>query len=102
MNDIKDFILFGKYKVHEYEYFFIYNNEEIKADSCFSNMYNKSWCNVNDIRYDNVSYYSKQTSIVYKKLPDCTLISIHFTLALILFYVLYKIITYFFWGEIIK
>ena len=47
-------------KVNDYEYYFIYNNEEIKADKCTSNLQGSSECYVNNIRYENVPYTVKK------------------------------------------
>lgn len=52
-------LLLGSCTIQEYEYTFILNNEEVKADDCFSNYYGRSYCVLNDVNYNNVAYESK-------------------------------------------
>ena len=52
-------IFLGSCIVQEYEYIFILNDEKIKADDCFSNYFGRSYCVLNDVKYNNVAYESK-------------------------------------------
>lgn len=57
LEDIKCAVL-GKCKVKEYEFYFYLNDEKIKADKCFSNLYGFSECTYNGKDYQNVVYES--------------------------------------------
>lgn len=57
--DTFECIFLGSCKVQEYEYTFILNDEKIKADYCLSDFYGLSFCEYDDVRYNNVAYESK-------------------------------------------
>lgn len=62
-------LVHGKCKEYEYEYIFSYNGEEIKADNCFSNLYGYSYCVVDGLKYENVSYSYKTKEIDVQRVP---------------------------------
>ena len=52
-----DCILFGNNcKRDIYDYYFVYDDEKIKADFCYTSIFGKSRCSLDDKFYDNVSY----------------------------------------------
>ena len=56
MKDFLDCIISGKCKQKDYDYTFYLNNEEIKADKCFTTRFEGSYCKKDGVVYNNVSY----------------------------------------------
>ena len=50
-----------------YRFYFMYNEEEIEADYCFSNLNGTSYCTLNNVNYYNVEHYSISTRTFVQK-----------------------------------
>lgn len=69
MKEVFDCVVLGVCPKKEYEYTFILNSEETKADKCYSPLLFNDYCIVNDVRYTNVSY-KKEIINEYKTEPN--------------------------------
>lgn len=58
LNEVMSCFMFGKCTRYEYEYTFVYNDQKMKADNCYT-IWGNTTCKLEDDIYKNVSYTEK-------------------------------------------
>lgn len=81
------YVLLDKYVINEYEYYFYLNNDKVKADNCFSNLYGHSYCKLGGQTYYNVPYDKYVVNSIEKE----GLCLLPFLLAVLFFYLFFKV-----------